>query len=64
MRVLRILDEAKLLLVELEVPLGGTTQTGTTLCAQVDNKIIPLNTPDMRPILLNFENAIEYQAED
>ena len=57
MKILELLD-ATLVLVELEVNLGDNKQNSPTLCAKYNGKIIPLNTPDGRPILMNIDNAI------
>ena len=57
MKILKILD-AELVLVDLEVNLGHNKQNSPTLCAKYNGKIIPLNTPDGRPILMNIDNAI------
>ena len=57
MKILELLDAA-LVLVDLEVNLGDNKQNSPTLCAQYNGKIIPLNTPDGRPILMNIDNAI------
>ena len=57
MKILKVLD-AELILVDLEVNLGVNKQNSPTLCARYKGKIIPLNTPDGRPILMNEDNAI------
>ena len=57
MKILDLLDAA-LVLVDLEVNLGDNKQNSPTLCAKYNGKIIPLNTPDGRPILMNIDNAI------
>ena len=57
MKILKVLD-AELVLVDLEVNLGDSKQNSPTLCARFKDKIIPLNTPDGRPILMNEDNAI------
>ena len=57
MIILELLD-AELVLVDLEVNLGDHKQNSPTLCAKYNDKIIPLNTPDGRPILMNIDNAI------
>ena len=57
MKVLKVLD-AELVLIDLEVNLGDRKQNSQTLCARFKDKIIPLNTPDGRPILMNEDNAI------
>ena len=57
MKILEVVD-AQLVLVDLEVNLGDRKQNSPTLCAKYKGKIIPLNTPDGRPILMNMDNAI------
>jgi hypothetical protein len=57
MKILELLD-ATLVLVDLEVNHGDNKQNSPTLCAKYNGKIIPLNTPDGRPILMNIDNAI------
>ena len=57
MKILELLD-ATLVLVDLEVNLGDNKQNSPTLCAKYNGKIIPLNTPDGRPILINIDNEI------
>ena len=57
MKILKVLD-AELVLVDLEVNLGDRKQNSPTLCVRFKDKIIPLNTPDGRPILMNEGNAI------
>ena len=57
MKILDLLDVA-LVFVDLEVNLGDNKQNSPTLCAKYNGKIIPLNTPDGRPILMNVDNAI------
>ena len=57
MKILELLD-ATLVLADLEVNLGDNKQNSPTLCAKCNGKIIPLNTPDGRPILMNIDNAI------
>ena len=59
MRVLKVLDELKLCVVDLEVDLDGKKQHAPTLCAKDQKQVILLNTPDGRPILMNWDNAIE-----
>ena len=58
MKILEVLD-AELVLVDLEVNLGKNKQNSPTLCARYKGKIIPLNTADGRPILMNKDNTIE-----
>jgi|TARA_B100001105_G_scaffold246495_1_gene230244 hypothetical protein len=57
MKVLKVLD-AELILADIEVNLGKQVRHAVTLCARYNGKIIPLNTPDMRPILMTEENAL------
>ena len=59
MRVLKIIDDAELVIADIEVDLNEKKQNSPTLCVRYKGKIIPLNTPDMRPILMSEENAIE-----
>ena len=59
MKILKILKDAELILVDLEVNLGNETRSANTLCVRFDGKIIPLNTAhDGRPILMKEENVI------
>ena len=59
MRILKTLEGAELLIVDLEVDLAGKKQNAPTLCARYEGKIIPLNSAhDGRPILMKIENAI------
>ena len=58
MKVLKVLDDADIIIADIEVNLGKTKQNAPTLCVRYKGKIIPLNTPDMRPILMKEENAI------
>ena len=57
MKILDLLN-AELVLVDLEVNLGDNKHISPTLCAKYNGQIIPLNTPDGRPILMNTDNAI------
>ena len=60
MRILKELDDAKLVIVELEVRLGEEVRSALTLCAKYKWKIIPLNTAnDGRPKSMKKENSIE-----
>jgi len=56
---LKIIDDAELVIADIEVDLNEKKQNSPTLCVRYKGKIIPLNTPDMRPILMSEENAIE-----
>ena len=44
MKILKELDDAKLVIVDLEVRLGKEVRSAPTLCAKYKGKIIPLNT--------------------
>ena len=60
MKILEVMHDAKILLVDLEVNIRNKKQNAPTLCVQYKGKIIPLNTAhDGRPILMKEENAIE-----
>ena len=60
MKILKELDDAKLVIVDLEVNLAKETRSAPTLCAKYKGKIKPLNTAhDGRPILMREENSIE-----
>ncbi len=64
MKVTQILTDVQLVIADLEVQLNGELRSNPTLCALIpandkhEEKIIPLNTPDGRPIFMNVENAI------
>ena len=58
MRVKEILTDYKLCVVDLEVHLNGETRNAPTLCVSDGKEVIPLNTADGRPILMNKANAI------
>ena len=54
------MNEAKIILVDLEVNIGNKKKNAPTLCVQYKDRIIPLHTAhDGRPILMKEENAIE-----
>ena len=60
MKILKVLEDAELVIVDLEVNLGDEIRSAPTLCARYKGKIIPLNTAhDGRPILMKEENTIE-----
>lgn len=63
MRVKSILADVKLVIADLEVPLGNELRSSPTLCALIGEgdaaKVVPLNTPDGRPIFMKLDNAIE-----
>ena len=59
MKILKILEGAELILVDLQLKLGNELRNAPTLCVRYNDKIIPLNTAhDGRPILMNEENSI------
>ncbi len=63
MKVKQILTGVELVIADLEVELSGEMRSSHTLCALLRDDhgkevIIPLNTPDGRPIFMNAENAI------
>jgi hypothetical protein len=62
MRVKQILSDVRLVVADIEVSLDGKLRSSPTLCAVVRKdgaeEVIPLNTPDGRPILMNWDNAI------
>ena len=60
MKILEVMHDAKIILVNLEVNIGNKKQNSPTLCVQYKGKVIPLNTADDgRPIFMKEENAIE-----
>ena len=60
MKILKELEEIKLVIVEMEVNLGKDKRKGLALCAKDENGYYPLNTAhDGRPILMNKENLIK-----
>ena len=60
MKILKVLDNAELVIVDLEVNLGKEKRSGLTLCVRHNGKYYPLNTAhDGRPILMNKENVIK-----
>ncbi|RZO38255.1 MAG: hypothetical protein EVA87_04625 [Rhodospirillaceae bacterium] len=59
MRVLSVLEGAEVVIADLEVNLGDQTHSSPTLCVRYEGNIIPLSTPDARPILMKSENAIK-----
>ena len=69
MRLKNILSEATLVIADLEVHLNGELRSSPTLCALLPAsgkqgaRVVPLNTPDGRPILLNMGNAIALNEE-
>ena len=60
MKILKELDDTKLIIVDLEVRLGEQVRSAPFLCAKYKGEIIPLNTAHYgRPILMKEENSIE-----
>lgn len=59
MRVLKIYEETQVVIAEIEVKLGEEIRSAPTLCARYNGKIIPLNTPDGRPVLMTLDNQIQ-----
>ena len=61
MKIIRELENIKLVIVEMEVNLGKEKRKGLTLCAKDRNGYYPLNTAhDGRPILMSKENLIKF----
>jgi len=63
MKIKQILTGVELVIADLEVELNGELRTSPTLCALLKDDqgkeiVIPLNTPDGRPIFMNMDNAI------
>jgi hypothetical protein len=63
MKVKQILSGVELVIADIEVQLEGDLRSSHTLCALLRDEggkevLIPLNTPDGRPIFMNPENAI------
>tara|TARA_B100001964_G_scaffold151178_1_gene166388 strand:- start:517 stop:666 length:150 start_codon:yes stop_codon:yes gene_type:complete len=48
MKVLRILEDAEVVLADIEVHLGGKTQHAPILCVRYKGKVIPLNTATIK----------------
>lgn len=63
MKIKQILTGVELVIADLEVNLNGELRTSPTLCALLKDDhgkeiVVPLNTPDGRPVFMNMENAI------
>ena len=64
MRVRKILSDVRLVIADVEVELNGAWRSSPTLCAVLPatdgsvERVIPLNTPDGRPIFMKVENTI------
>ena len=59
MKVLKVLENAEVIIADLEVNLGDETHSSPTLCVRYEGHIIRLNTPDARPILMSLKDAIK-----
>ncbi len=60
MKILKVLENTELVVVDLEVNLGKEKRTGLTLCVKYKGDFYPLSTAhDGRPILMNKENIIK-----
>jgi hypothetical protein len=69
MKVKQILSGVELVIADLEVQLEGELRSSHTLCALLRDEggkevLIPLNTPDGRPIFMNPENAIADSSDN
>lgn len=70
MRVKNILSDLTPVIADLEVHFNGELRSSPTLCALLPAsgsqgaRVVPLNTPDGRPILLNMGNAIALEDAD
>lgn len=68
MRVKHILSDVRLVIADLEVNLGTELRSSPTLCAVVSTpegeRVVPLNTPDGRPIFMKMDNAIALDPQD
>ncbi len=63
MRVLEILDQYRIGIADIEVELNGELRHSPTLCAISEDRVIPLNTPDGRPIFLTLDYAIKPETK-
>ncbi len=60
MKILKVLEDTELVIVDLEVNLGKEKRNGLTLCVKYKDEYFPLNTAhDGRPILMNMENVLK-----
>ena len=60
MKILKVLNNTKIILVDLEVNIGENKQNALTLCVEYKGKIIPLRLAhDGRPTLMKEENSTE-----
>ena len=58
MKILECLKDIEIVIADIEVNLGNEKHNNPTLCVKTKNEVIPLCTPDGRPILLKYENKI------
>ncbi len=60
MKIIRELENIKLVIVEMEVQISKEKRKGFTLCVKDEDGYYPLNTAhDGRPILMNKKNLIK-----
>ena len=60
MKILKVLENTEIVVVDLEVNLGKEKRNGLTLCVKYKGDFYPLNTAhDGRPILMKEENSLE-----
>ena len=63
MKILKVLENTELVIVDLEVNLANEKRSGLTLCVKYQGEYYPLNTAhDGRPILMNKENIIKNKS--
>ncbi|MEY4756260.1 MAG: hypothetical protein RJA34_1158 [Pseudomonadota bacterium] len=62
MIIKQILSDVRLVIADVEVELNGAWRSSPTLCAVLTDAegeaVVPLSTPDGRPIFMKLENAI------
>ena len=63
MKILEILKGVDLVIADIQVNLGNQKHNNPTLCVKKGDKIIPLSTPDGRPILMEEENSIKIDKD-
>ncbi len=60
MKILKVLENTEIVVVDLEVNLGNEKRSAFTLCVKYNGDYYPLNTAhDGRPILMNQDNIIK-----
>tara|TARA_B100000674_G_C37426558_1_gene727484 strand:+ start:169 stop:354 length:186 start_codon:yes stop_codon:yes gene_type:complete len=60
MKILKVLENTELVVVDLEVNLGKEKRTALTLCVKYNGNYYPLNTAqDGRPIFMNKDNMLK-----